>query len=365
VAWWPLDETSGTTVSDHAALGLNPGTASASIGPGPGNNPRSVTGFVGNGLKFSVGRKVTINNSNLSSSKLNFGTNTSFTIDAWIKGRSAPIVGNLNFSHLGYAVVFDNNGKLRLDMGNGTLVGPPIATNAWTFVAVVVDWNHGMVTLYTSPPSSSPNSLVSVQHPIPSGANASSNLPLSIGGCSGNQNECDTIIDEVEIFNRALEPKELESIVTAGRAGKCKKGMTWIHTSSNAQTGTITVGCSGCDPQNGDTVCTQLRPLLCIYKPTATFPKPPAVSDDQYHLWSGGLVATTLPVAGNTFAHSTDASSYCIAQFLDPGWRVAEFHDGWGWNFQAYGGTVSAPAVPSTRFWVHINDQQAANCWAP
>jgi hypothetical protein len=150
---------------------------------------------------------------------------------------------------------------------------------------------------------------------------------------------------------------------TVATCGGATKGMTWSHTSSNAQTGTITVGCSGCDATHGDTQCTQVRPLLCIYKPAPSFPLPTGVSNaSQYALWSGGVVATTQPIAGNTFAHSTNASAYCNSQF-GPGWRVAEFHDGWGWNFQAYGGTVSAPVVPSTRFWVHINDQPAANCW--
>ena len=159
----------------------------------------------------------------------------------------------------------------------------------------------------------------------------------------------------------------------------CKKGVTWVHSASNAQTGTITVGCgssgpSPCGPIHGDTLCTQLRPLLCTYKPSPPAPPfqvPAGVNNsDQYYRWSGGVVATTQPVAGNTFSHlsasptpSQNADAYCATQF-GPGWRVAEFHDGWGWNFQAYGGTVSAPTVPSTRFWVHVNDQSDANCWA-
>ena len=151
---------------------------------------------------------------------------------------------------------------------------------------------------------------------------------------------------------------------TVPTCGAPPKGMTWVHTSSNAQTGTITVGCSGCDAIHGNTQCTQLLPLLCIYKPAPPFSLPAGVNNtDQNNRWSGGVVATTQPVAGSAFAHSTDASTYCSARF-GPGWRVAEFHDGWGWNFQAYGGTVSAPTVPSSRFWVHIKDQPLANCWA-
>jgi len=164
--------------------------------------------------------------------------------------------------------------------------------------------------------------------------------------------------------------------VTFARCSQSQKGMTWIHTASNAQTGTISVGCGSsgpnpCDAGHGDTLCTQQLPLLCIYKPTPPFQLPLGLpNSNQYNLWSGGIVATTQPVAGNAFSNlsasatpSQNADYYCYLQF-GPGWRVAEFHDGWGWNFQAYGGTVSAPTVPSTRFWVHINDQPAANCWA-
>jgi hypothetical protein len=48
----------------------------------------------------------------------------------------------------------------------------------------------------------------------------------------------------------------------------------------------------------------------------------------------------------------------CVT-FFGAGWRMAEFHDSWGWGFSAYGNVRS-----DTRFWVYINDQQA-NCWNP
>ncbi len=149
-----------------------------------------------------------------------------------------------------------------------------------------------------------------------------------------------------------------------------KKGMTWFHSTSNATYGTITVGCGPagpdrCDPAHGDTLCTQQLPVLCIYKPKPAFPLPVGLMvPNDYNRWSGGVVATTQPVAGNTFANSAAVTAYCKATFGD-GWRVAEFHDGLYWNFQAYGGSVSAPTVPSTRFWVHINDQKDGNCWQP
>jgi hypothetical protein len=156
--------------------------------------------------------------------------------------------------------------------------------------------------------------------------------------------------------------------VTFARCSQSRKGMTWVHTLSNAQYGTITVGCgpagpNRCDAAKGDTLCTQQLPVLCIYKPKPAFQKPVGLPEpDWNNRWSGGVVATTKPVAGDTFKDSAAVNAYCKDAFGE-GWRVAEFHDGWGWNFQAYGGTVSAPTVPSTRFWVYINDQPNGNCW--
>jgi hypothetical protein len=141
-----------------------------------------------------------------------------------------------------------------------------------------------------------------------------------------------------------------------------KKGMTWIHSKSDATTGTITVGCSGCDAYHGDTVCTESRPLLCIYKPPTPFQLPMGLPNPSDNQWSGGVVATTEPVAGVTFNTIAEANASCEGKF-GKDWRVAEFHDGKIWNFQAYGGTVSAPTVPPTRFWVNINDQTDGNCW--
>lgn len=188
----------------------------------------------------------------------------------------------------------------------------------------------------------------------------------------------DLAINEAALFNRAPSPQEARRADnaraasqrkvkdSAGSADKSKvngKGMTWVHRSSNAQTGTVNVGCSGCDAYKGDTECSKPLPVLCIYKPTPAFPLPVGLNNSSiYDKWSGGVVATTAPIAGSAFADTAAVSAYCKAQFGN-GWRVAEFHDGWGWDFQAYGGTVSAPAVPSTRFWVNINDQPAGNCW--
>ena len=136
-------------------------------------------------------------------------------------------------------------------------------------------------------------------------------------------------------------------------------GMTWSVLQTNPTDGTTRVGCKvGCDPYKGDTPCTTPLPLLCVKKSGTGFPLPPPAgfnNNDQYNKWVGGIIATTASIAApSTLALANNA---CSAAF-GPDWRVAEFHDGWGWHFWAYG----AAGNPAGRVRVHINDQPA-NCW--
>jgi hypothetical protein len=138
------------------------------------------------------------------------------------------------------------------------------------------------------------------------------------------------------------------------------KGMTWKLLATNSTTGTIDVGCyNGCNAYQGDTPCGKALPILCIRKSGAGFPLPLPLdvnNSNQYHRWSGGIVGTTKPMVPPT---SRAAANDVCAKEFGPDWRVAEFHDGWGWHFQAYGG-VGNPGQP---FWVDINDQPNATCW--
>lgn len=150
------------------------------------------------------------------------------------------------------------------------------------------------------------------------------------------------------------------TITAPNCAQSTSKGMTWSLLGTNPVTGTIRVGCkAGCDPRKGDTPCTTPLPLLCIRKSGPGFPLPVPVgvdNSDQYNKWAGGIVATTKPMVPPSTLGAADA--VCATEF-GPNWRVAEFHDGWGWHFLTYGG-VGAPAQ---RFWTHINDQPGATCW--
>lgn len=145
-----------------------------------------------------------------------------------------------------------------------------------------------------------------------------------------------------------------------------KKGMTFMTVAGkhpNPTTGTAWVGCKSkgktdCDPYKGDTVCSTPLPLLCINPGNASKPAS-IVVPSQYHKWSGGVIGTTKPYPAAQFSTIGEADHVCAKEFGD-GWRVAEFHDGWGWNFQAFGNVGD----PHMRFWVDINDQPNGTCWS-
>jgi hypothetical protein len=143
-----------------------------------------------------------------------------------------------------------------------------------------------------------------------------------------------------------------------------RNGMTWVKNLTSATSGIVDVGCGAgvnrCNATQGDTSCNTPLPVLCINK-SGNLPVPSWETTSQYHRWSGGVVATTEPVVPQTEPllrqTSAEADQYCQSKF-GPGWQVAEFHDGWGWNFKAYGNI----GTNVDRFWVDINNQNA-NCW--
>ena len=132
-----------------------------------------------------------------------------------------------------------------------------------------------------------------------------------------------------------------------------RNGMTWSLSSHDDILAIDHVSCNGCNAYSGEASCSTSLPLLCILKANLPRPRYPYNTYDQ---WSGGYINITAPYSGSTWQSQNDADNICCATF-GAKWRLAEFHDGWGWGFAAYGN------VPSNqRFWVSINDQRA-NCW--
>ncbi|MFF1903013.1 hypothetical protein [Kitasatospora sp. NPDC058218] len=108
------------------------------------------------------------------------------------------------------------------------------------------------------------------------------------------------------------------------------------------------------NPYAGDTSPTTALPLLCLNRDGR--PAPAGIPAGGFHSWAGGEVAPTPPIPGSRLTSRAAADEICSTGF-GPGWRMAEFHDGQGWSFWAYG---SLPT--GLRFWTAIDDQPA-NPW--
>ncbi len=134
-------------------------------------------------------------------------------------------------------------------------------------------------------------------------------------------------------------------------------GMTWATYGHDDATGTDAVSCHGgdssCDAYGGDTRCEERLPLLCINVDGSANP---GATTSTYTQWAAGNIATSRPVRGTALTSLALADRICEATFGE-GWRMAEFHDGWGWGFVAFGHVRA-----DSRFWVSIDDQPA-NCW--
>ncbi|MDB5477865.1 MAG: hypothetical protein JWM96_360 [Alphaproteobacteria bacterium] len=141
-------------------------------------------------------------------------------------------------------------------------------------------------------------------------------------------------------------------------------GMTWgIYPNGQMAAENLTLAsCHGqptdvtpdCNAYEGDTACNESRPLLCIKKTGQI--KPSFLPFDKYAQWAGGEIKLTEAIKGTDLTSRPSADAIC-AEHFGKEWRMAEFHDGWGWGFWATG-----RIEPKQRFWVAISDQPA-NCW--
>jgi hypothetical protein len=177
----------------------------------------------------------------LNAANLNFGpagcAGSDLSIDAWIfvdtnlPGYTAtvlPIVDKrsnpLASTAVGY-FLFLYNGKLAFQLGdsvhgfyNYISSGPDLLTTGWHHVAVTVDRDSSTGgNLYVDGVGVLPFDPTNRQGSLINGEG------LLIGRHAGNPNSIFIgRIDEVEIFNRALSQPEIQDIVTAQSAGKCK-----------------------------------------------------------------------------------------------------------------------------------------------
>jgi Concanavalin A-like lectin/glucanases superfamily/SdrD B-like domain len=211
VGWWPGDN----NASDISGSG-NHGTFT-----GPYVSP----GKVADAFATGTGTASTV--SVQDDASLNFGPGQGFTIDFWM--RTDDPTGFYNvlskqdlFTLQGYRVYLAG-GMLFFEAtaASGTTVSEPYpADSGWHFVGIVVSSGsqQSMTIMIDTAPS------VPAPVALPTAGTMVNTSPLILGGWSPNPLSSPFVgeLDEIEIFNRALQVSELQSIYDAGEKGKCK-----------------------------------------------------------------------------------------------------------------------------------------------
>jgi hypothetical protein len=217
VAFWRLNETSGTTAVD--SMGSFNASYGSAVGQGiAGPRPADFLGFevTNTAAAFFNG----INNSWLTMPALNLNTNT-VTITAWIypMGAQAAYTGlvfcrsgstvagmNLNSAGTDLGYTWNNNSG---SWGWSSGVQPPL--NRWSFVALVVQPSGATVCLINTNGMLSATNVLS--HP---------NQAFSGTGTIGTDTYASTarvfngVMDEVAVFNRALTPSQIQQLYDNG-----------------------------------------------------------------------------------------------------------------------------------------------------
>ena len=217
VSWWPADG------DPRDVLGANHGTLE-------------------NGATFApsvVGQAFDLDGTDdfvqvLDSPSLSFAG--SFSIHAWINLRSygsefSPIVSkwnDLRSRNRGYFLVVRPAGAVRFDVStNGLFAGEnsaivssmaTVPLNTLTHVAAVFDSDAQTLKVFVNGVESA-----SMDAAFSTAFDQDEPLLIGAGDLGGNARDfTDGLIDEVELFNRALTAEEIQAIFTAGIAGKCR-----------------------------------------------------------------------------------------------------------------------------------------------
>jgi hypothetical protein len=243
VAWYPFDSGTGTTqIHDIAPP---PGSTVNNVGvpqpgavgpPGPPPvGPAPVAGHVGTALYFYGPYVEVAPHPELDFSHGDFTVDagvTAFSIDAWVRivpvapPLIQPIVDKLGSPNGPGFAFYVRNQRLELNLNGtafvstGTLAAfanPLLDTGPWYHVAVTVEGGGrvGQGAFYIDG--------VQVGTFTPSAGSINNGSPLWIGETRLPGPRGELAIDELEVFNRALLPADVEAIHAAGATGKCKR----------------------------------------------------------------------------------------------------------------------------------------------
>jgi len=231
VAWWPGDDNANDIQGGHN--GTLQGTATFA------------PGLVTQAFSFSAS-----NDAVLVPDSPAFAITQDLTLDTWINVVAFPRFMEIvmrgdsrNFLDPYDLAAHDGVVRFHIEDANGNAVNleAPITSGHWLHVAGTLENATGTMTLYVN--GAVVNQTTTTIRPF-GDLDPTQNPGIGIGNLQDASGQgFDGLIDEVEIFNRALSQSEIQSIVDAGSAGKCKL-TTELETSEFSQCVTISGGAS-------------------------------------------------------------------------------------------------------------------------
>jgi hypothetical protein len=214
VAYWRLNETSGTTAHDYIG-GFN-GTNNGSLGFGTnGPTPPAWPGFESSNTAYQFSSN-SASATSVSLPALNLTSN--ITLTAWVKPNAAQgyYPGIVTWSSGGntFGLVFGNNNNQLGCVRNGLVYSSgylQVPTNQWSLVALTMTPTNAILYLATN------SALISYTTGTTNPALVSFTNTAYLGNSPyGRYNGA---MDEVAIFNRSLSGTEISDLLTAAQTG--------------------------------------------------------------------------------------------------------------------------------------------------
>jgi hypothetical protein len=241
IAWWSFDETTGNIAADRT--GLNPGSWANGPVPSPGE--------IRNAYRFNGTNYVVAANSPL----WHFGAHD-FSIELWANFTAAPggsvgepaaiLIANDEGPFNANKWFFAVGGGVLYFALNGPQLGPQFIPLA-PFSPVVGQWYHLALTRTGSTYTVYIDGIASG-----SATNAAiipdPNAPLTIAEGEGI-GFMNGLLDEVTVYDRALQPEEVAAVHRAGSSGKCIS--LQITPNTGGDTGSVSVTILGEGLQQG------------------------------------------------------------------------------------------------------------------
>ncbi len=201
VAYWSLDESSGTSVSDA--------TANAHTGTVSGEADLE-TAFINNGINLHGTGQATSNISVPNKSDLQFTAGQSFTLSAWVfpaalRGSEEAVIAKSRDQGNYYGIWINAANQWVFRGPGGDVAGPVAAESTWTHVAVVQNGPANTRTIYINGIASGSG--------VARAADGAGQLWIGQQNIAGNFESFPGNVDEVRLYNRALNGSEITSLM--------------------------------------------------------------------------------------------------------------------------------------------------------